>query len=140
MKEITMSIHEFMEIQRGNLTLDDNDWKTLDKFAGEILKNPKLKVAVLTSIAYMNMQLCAYAGTEMDNLRSAKNEIVMVLQICIGIICIVMCLLEIGKSLIGNRSSDISSIIMKYGSALVGVCLIPKIFTWIARICGVQLG
>jgi Sec7-like guanine-nucleotide exchange factor len=138
MKEITMSIHDFMEIQRGNLTLEELDLDTLDKIAGEILKNPKLKTAVITSIAYMNMHMRAYAD-EMEQLRSAKGEVVMVLQVCIVIICIVMCLLEIAKSLIGNRSSDVGSIVMKYLAATVGTCLVPRVFTWIAHLCGINV-
>ncbi|OOM17239.1 hypothetical protein CLSAB_19590 [Clostridium saccharobutylicum] len=139
MKEITMSIHDFMEIQRNNVTYKElKNLNTLDDMVEYILKNPKLKTIVIASIAYMNINLCAYAS-ELDSLRSAKNEIISVLQVCIGIICIVMCILEIGKALIGHRSTDISSIVMKYGSALVGVCLIPKVFTWIAKLCGVQL-
>jgi hypothetical protein len=130
LKEITMTFQEFFS--------NDEELKTLDKICGEILNNKKLKMAVITSIAYTNMQLSVYAS-EMDQLRSAKNEIVLTLQICIGILCIVMCLLEIGKSLIGSRSTEIGSIVMKYGSAVVGVSVVPKVFTWIARLCGVQL-
>lgn len=138
MKEITMSIHDFMEIQRGNLTLEELDLDTLDKIAGEILKNPKLKTAVITSIAYMNMNMRVYAD-EMGELRNAKAEVVMVLQICIVIICIVMCLLNIAKSLIGGRSTDIGEIVMKYLAATVGTCLVPKVFTWIAHLCGINI-
>jgi hypothetical protein len=130
LKEITMTFQEFFS--------NDEELKTLDKICGEILNNKKLKMAVLTSIAYTNMQLSVYAS-EMDQLRNAKNEIVGVLQVCICIICIVMCLLEIGKSLIGGRQSDISSIVMKYGSAVVGVCLVPKVFTWIAKLCQITI-
>lgn len=138
MKEITMSIHDFMEIQRGNITLEELDLDTLDKIAGEILKNPKLKTAVITSIAYANMQIRVYAD-EMDRLRSAKGEVIMVLQICIIIICIVMCLLEIAKSLIGGRGTDIGEIVMRYLAATVGTCLVPKAFTWIAHLCGINI-
>lgn len=138
MKEITMSFKDFFEKER-NLTLDKKELKTLDKIAGEILNNKKLKNMVLTYIAYTNMTINAYASAEIDSLISAKNEIVFVLQIVIGIICIVMCLLNIGKSLIGGRNSDIGEIVMKYAMALGAVCLIPKVFTWIARLCGVNI-
>lgn len=138
-REITMSIHDFMEIQRNkNTTITNKDLKILDDTAGMILNNKKLKMIVLTSIAYTNMTIMAYAEP-LDDLRHAKNEIVLVLQVCIVIVCIVMCLLNIGKSLIGGRSNDIGEIIMRYATATVGACVIPKIFTWIAHLCGVNI-
>jgi hypothetical protein len=138
MKEITMTIPQFLEMERSNFTLTKKEWNIIDDAASYILKDKSLRNIVITSIALTNMHFNVYAS-ELDQLRSAKAEVVGVLQVCIGIICIVMCLLEIGKSLIGNRSSDIGGIIMKYGSAEVGVCIIPKIFTWIAKLCGVGL-
>lgn len=137
MKKMTMSFEEFFEKDK-NLTIDKKDIKTLDKIAGEILNNKKLKMAVLTSIAYTNMTIMAYADG-LDELRNAKNEIILVLQVCIIIICIVMCLLNIAKSLIGGRSNDIGEIVMKYLSATVGTCLVPKIFTWIAHLCKINI-
>ena len=136
MKESTMSFKEFFE---KDLTLDKKDIRTLDKIAGKILNNKKLKMVVLTSIAYANMALKVFASADLDPLIQVKNEIVFKLQICICILCIVMCLLEIGKSLIGGRSSDIGSIVMKYGTAIVAVCTIPGVFTWIARLCHVNI-
>lgn len=137
LKEITMSFQEFFGKDK-KLTLDKKDLKALDKIVGKILNNKKLKMAVITSIAYTNMQIETYADA-LGDLRHAKNEIVIVLQICIGVICIVMCLLEIGKSLIGGRNSDIGSIVMKYALAIIAACTIPRIFIWIGNICGVQL-
>lgn len=147
MKEITMSIHEFMEVQRGNLTYADLDLNTLDNklehIAGEILKNPKLKRAVVAGIAYMNMAIEVYAESGTANaiaqVNHARNEIVGVLQAVALAICIIMCILEIGKALMSNRSADISSIIMKYLAAVIGVCLCPRIFEWIGRLCGVNI-
>jgi hypothetical protein len=141
MKEITMSIHEFMEIQRGNLTLDDLNLNTLDKIAGKILKNKKLKTVVIANMAYMNMSICAYAETTdpFQELRHGKDQVVFVLQFIICIICIVMCLIEIGKALIGNRSNEIGGIVTKYAIAIVAVCLVPLAFTWIAHLCHVDI-
>jgi K+-sensing histidine kinase KdpD len=129
-----------MEVQRGNITYEDLDINTLDRFAGEILKNPKLKIAVVTAMAYMNMTVVALAEETdaLTQLRVAKNEIVHVLQFVICIICIVMCLIEIGKALIGGRGNDIGSIVMKYLTAVVAVCVIPNLFTWIGKLCHVN--
>lgn len=137
MKKMTMSFEEFFEKDK-TLTIDKKDIKILDKIAGEILNNKKLKMAVLASIAYTNMTIMAYADG-LDELRNAKNEIILVLQICIIIICIIMCLLNIAKSLIGGRSNDIGEIVMKYLSATVGTCLVPKAFTWIAHLCKINI-
>lgn len=148
MKEIKMSIHDFMEVQRGNLTYADLDLNTLDKklekISGKILKNPKLKKIVVVGIAYMNMAVKAYAesGATSEAIKQvnyARNEVVGVLQAVALAICIIMCILEIGKALMSNRSSDISSIIMKYLAAVIGICLCPRIFEWIGKLCGVNI-
>jgi hypothetical protein len=147
MKEIKMSIHDFMEVQRGNLTYADLDLDTLDKklekIAGEILKDPKLKRAVVVGIAYISIAVEAHAesGTSqaIAQVNHARNEIVGVLLAVALAICIIMCILEIGKALMSNRSSDISSIIMKYLAAVIGVCLCPRIFEWIGKLCGVNI-
>lgn len=129
MKEITMSFEEFF-------SKDKEAIKTLDKLCGEILKNPKFKVAVITSIASMNMNICAYAD-DFDQLRTGKNQIVIALQISICSLCVLMCLLEIGKSLIGGRNGDVGSIVMKYLAAVCGVGIVPKAFSMIAKMFGV---
>lgn len=146
-REITMTIHEFMEVQRGNLTFEELDINTLDKklehISGKILKNPKLKKAVIVGIAYMNMAVNAYAesGTSqaIAQVNKARNEIVGVLQAVAVAICIIMCILHIGKALMSNRDSEIGSIIMKYLMAVVGICLCPRVFEWIGRLCGVNI-
>lgn len=129
MKEITMTFEEFF-------SKDREDLKTLDKICGEILNNPKLKISVISSIAYMNMQLCVYAD-DFDQLRDGKNQIVTALQISICALCVIMCLLEIGKTLIGNRSNDVGSIVMKYLAIICGVGTVPLAFKMVAKMFGI---
>lgn len=115
---------------------DKEELKTLDKIAGGILNNPKLKIAVVSSIAYMNYSICAYAD-EFDQLRVGKNQIVIALQISICALCVIMCLLEIGKTLIGNRTNDVGSIVMKYLAAICGTGIVPIAFKMVAKMFGI---
>lgn len=119
-------------------TLDKKELKTLDNIAGYILKNKKLKLIVLTNIVYINMACKVYAD-DFEALRVGKNEIVIALQICISSLCVVMCLLEIGKSLIGGRSSDIGNIVMKYLAGVCGVGIVPIAFKMIAKMFKINI-
>ena len=132
MKEITMSINQFMEMERGNLTLKEivqaNDLETI---AGKILKNPKLKCMVVTSIALINMNMVAYADESSQaiaQIQNAENKIVPVILAIIGSICTIACIAEIGKSVMTRKGSDIGQIIMKYLLAFAGSCAVPWMF------------
>ena len=132
MKEITMSINQFMEMERGNLTLKEivqaNDLETI---AGKILKNPKLKCMVVTSIAFINMNMVAYADESSQaiaQIQNAENKIVPVILAIIGSICTIACIAEIGKSVMTRKGSDIGQIIMKYLLAFAGSCAVPWMF------------
>lgn len=133
MKEITMSIHEFMEIQRGNLNLNEiiNN-NNLESIAGEILKNKRLTKIVITITALINMKIIAYANDEttqaIAQIQGAENKIVPVLLAIIGTICTIACIAEIGKSVITKKGSDIGQIIMKYILAFCGSCAVPWAF------------
>ena len=56
-KELTMTIHDFMEVQRGNKTYEDFELKELDKIAGIILNNRKARRMTITLIASINMAM-----------------------------------------------------------------------------------
>jgi hypothetical protein len=131
-KEVTMSIHEFMEINRKNLTLEDlvkNE--NLNLIVGEILKNKKLTRIVVVTTALINISIKAHANETAQaiaQIQSAENQIVPVILAVIGAICTIACIGEIGKSLISKKGSDIGQIIMKYILAFAGSCAVPWIF------------
>lgn len=132
-KEITMTINQFMEIQRGNMSLENllNN-NNLEELAGEILKNKRLTKFVVITTALINMSINVYANDEtakaVAQIQSAENQIVPVILAVIGAICTIACIAEIGKSLISKKGNDIGQIIMKYILAFAGSCAVPWIF------------
>lgn len=125
-KELTMSIHEFMEVQRGNLTYKDirklrqEESKELDRIAGIILNNPKARRMTISLIASINMamieQMC-YAdelGNATQALTSAQNKIVFLMQSALSTIIVISCLFDLGKSILSKGNDDTLSIVLKY--------------------------
>jgi hypothetical protein len=131
-KEITMSIHEFMEMERGNITLkqitQNND---LESIASKIVKNKQLTRFVVVSTAFICMSINAYANetTEaISQIQNAENQIVPVILAIIGSICTICCIAQIGKSLITSKGADVGQIVMRYVLAFAGSCAVPWIF------------
>jgi uncharacterized membrane protein YeaQ/YmgE (transglycosylase-associated protein family) len=127
-----MTINQFMEIERGNLTLDkiiqSND---LDLISGKILKNKKLTKFIVTTTALICMSIEVYAddtAQAVSQIQSAENQIIPVILAVIGAICTIACMAEIGKSLITKKGADIGQVIMKYILAFAGACSVPWIF------------
>lgn len=125
-KELTMSIHEFMEVQRGNLTYKDirklrqEENKELDRITGIILNNPKARRMTISLIASINMamieQMC-YAdelGNATQALTSAQNKIVFLMQSALSTIIVISCLFDLGKSILSKGNDDTLSIVLKY--------------------------
>lgn len=136
-REITMTINQYLEMERGTLTLNEimreND---MESIAGKILANPQLKKFTITLIA--SLSFCAEAFAEEDavstacrKVGAATGNIIKILQFAIGKVCIIACILEIGKSLIAKRREEIPQIGMKYFIAYLIVKLIPWLFNLI---------
>lgn len=137
-KEITMSINQFMEIERGNLSLDDIVQATdLETIAGKILKNTKLKHLTITTIALINMNITAHAdetSQAISQIQQAENKIVPVILAIIGTICTIACIAQIGKSVMTRKGDDIGQIVMRYVLAFAGACSVPWMFRIIRSI------
>lgn len=131
-KEITMTINQFMEMERGNLDLKQIiQNNNLESICGEILKNKQLTNFVVTTTALINMSVVVHADETTQaiaQIQGAENKIVPVILAIIGAICTIACIAEIGKSVITKKGSDIGQIIMKYILAFSGACAVPWAF------------
>jgi hypothetical protein len=137
---LTMSFNEFFEMERGNVTLNeiirDKNVKKYEDIAGKILKNENLRKVCVFSLALSMMCVQAFAEDKsaaeaMGRVGAASSKIITILQFSIGKICIIACILEIGKSLIAKRREEIPQIGMKYLIAYLVVKLIPWLFNLI---------
>nr|DAN05427.1 MAG TPA: Cag pathogenicity island protein [Caudoviricetes sp.] len=145
-KELTMSIHEFMEVQRGNLTYKDirklrqEENKELDRIAGIILNNPKARRMTITLIASINMAMMEQmvfadaAGEAAARFNQAENTVVNILQIAIGCICTVACLFDLAKCIISKDKGDVWGIVLKYVFIYIGAFATPWVFKLIKDI------
>ena len=147
-KSITMSIHQYMEYERGNLTLseiqkDNRKMHELEKCAGIILNNPKLKRMVLFTIASLSTVGTKFAYAAQQNeatsqaiatIHGAEAQIIPILQVGVGALCTIMVIVEVSKALIGRRSADIAQIFIKYIMAYISIAGAPWIFNLIRNI------
>lgn len=136
-KELTMSIHEFMEVQRGNLTYKDirklrkEENKELDRIAGIILNNPKARRMTITLIASINMAMMEQMvfADEIDNataaLANAQNKVVKIMQAGMSTIIVISCLFDLAKCIIGKKDGDALSIVLKYVAYEIAVIAAP---------------
>lgn len=145
-KSVTMSIHQFMEMKRGNITLKDikieNNMKDLETCAGRILKNPKLKKVTVALIAsQMAVSQKVFAATQtaatskaIRTIKGAEAQILPVLQVAVGTLCTIMVVVEISKALIARRNNDIAQIFIKYIMADLAIVAAPWVFNLIREI------
>lgn len=145
-KSVTMSIHQFMEMERGNITLKDikieNNMKDLETCAGRILKNPKLKKVTVALIAsQMAVSQKVFAATQtaatskaIGTIKGAEAQILPVLQVAVGTLCTIMVVVEISKALIARRNNDIAQIFIKYIMADLAIVAAPWVFNLIREI------
>lgn len=139
-KEITMSFNQFFEMERGKLSLDEIvKENNLETIAERILKNDRLRRCTITVIALTNIAIPAFSegnpeAIAVDNIHRATNIILSVVQEGIYSLCILGCIFEIGKAVVGRRTESIPSIIMKYILAFGAIYFLPWIFNLIKLI------
>lgn len=145
-KSVTMSIHQFMEMERGNITLKDiklqNSVNDIETCAGMILKNPRLKKITVTLIAsQMAVSQKVFAATQtaatskaISTIHGAEAQILPVLQVAVGALCTIMVIVEISKALIARRNNDIAQIFIKYIMADLAIVAAPWVFNLIREI------
>lgn len=117
MKEITMSIPQFCQLQRGELTLADirkenNEESLLDK----ILSNNQLKkIAVITIASALHFQEVVFANDGgVAKIDAVGLKFLAVIQTIGYWVCIIMCLVEIIKNLSSGDYKKIGAIVAKY--------------------------
>jgi hypothetical protein len=139
-KELTLSIHEFMEVQRGNVTYKDLENEKIEKMAGIILDNPQAKRITIAFIASINMTMMeqmAFAG-EVENAVSALNaaqcKIVTVMQYAVYSVSVICCIFDLAKSLLSHEKGDTLSIVLKYLFIVIAVKVSPSAFKMVQEL------
>lgn len=123
MKELTMSIPEFMKIQRGELTY--KDLESLDK---EIGSNKVLRSATTLLLALTVDFKTAYAAPNMAAAAKLGGTFLGLVRGFGYWICVVMCIVEIIRNLLQGDTKGIGKIVVKYLIAFASFYFVPYLF------------
>lgn len=137
MKEITMSIPQFLAYERGEKTLKDVKLENgLEPIAQRIINNDRLRRMTVFVIAGLN-----YANTVLANTTDAVGRIDSAGNMFLGIVqsigywlCLIGCIMEILKSVMNGSSKDVGKIMMKYLLIFAALYLMPFAFNLIKDI------
>lgn len=138
-KEITMSIKQFMEVQRGEKTYKDIETENgLESLAGRILNDDRLRKLTVFTIAALNYSSKAFADTSeaVVKINSGGFMILGIIQTLGYWLCIISCIMEILKCVMNGSSKDVGKIILKYLLIFGSLYLMPWLFDLIKEIFG----
>lgn len=113
-----MTISEFLK--RNN-----ND---MDQVAGFILKNSKLKKFFVVGLASLMYAEKCYAATNTNKIDKAGMTILNIVRTFGYWICIIMCIIEIIKSLMQGDTKSVGKIIAKYVIGFGSFFFLPWFF------------
>lgn len=130
-KEITMTIHQFCEMQRGNITLREIEkLNGYESFISVIKKDKYIEKLVVISLACMFMLgKVAHASTEAeDKIGIAGNKFFGIVKVLGYWLCLIGCIAEILKSVATGSSKDIGKIMIKYILIFGAMYIMPWAF------------
>lgn len=134
MKEITMSIPQFLQYQRGGKTIKDIELENgLESIATKIMKDTRLRKMAVFTISSLNYMSVAYAGIEEANAKVNNVGYMLFSSIqTIGYwLCLIGCIMEILKSVMNGSSKDVGKIMLKYLLIFASLYLMPFAFNLI---------
>lgn len=112
-----MSIHQFCEMERGNLTLREIELQNgFESFATIVTKDKYIEKLVVISMACMlGLGKIANAATDVEGkITGAGQKFFSIIRTLGYWLCLIGCIVEILKSVSTGGSKDIGKIIMKY--------------------------
>lgn len=117
MQEITMSIPQFCQLHRGELTLAEiKKENNVESLLQKIMSNEQLnKIAIITTAAALHFQKLVLANTDgLAKIDAIGFKFLTVIQHIGYWVCIIMCLVEIIKNVSSGDYKKIGAIIAKY--------------------------
>ncbi len=131
MKELTMSIPQFLAVQRNELTYEE-----IRQAQREINKNYRLRKCLVVSLA-CNLILEKYGyAADTSRIDVAGYAILSTAQRIGYWACLIMCLIEVIMALIARRNDDIKKICTKYILGFASLYFMPWIFDFIRDFFG----
>lgn len=138
-KNITMSINQFLEVQRGEKTYKDIEIENgLESLATKIINDDRLRRITVFTIAGLNYMSVAAADAS-QAVAKIDNAGTMFLGIVQSIgrwLCLIGCVMEILKCVMNGTSKDVGRIMLKYLLIFASIYLMPFAFDLIKEIFG----
>lgn len=137
MKEITMSIPQFLQYERGEKTLKDIEIENgLESIATKIMKDNRIRKIAVFTIASLNYTNIVLADTT-DAIARIDSAGLMFFGIIQSIgywLCLIGCIMEILKSVMNGSSKEVGKLMMKYILIFAALYLMPFAFNLIREI------
>ena len=137
MKEITMSITQFLQYQRGEKSIKDIELENgLESIAAKIMKDNRIRKIAIFTIASLNYTSTVLADTT-DAIAKINTGGFMILGIVQTIgywLCIIGCIMEILKSVMNGSSKEVGKLMMKYILIFAALYLMPWLFDLIKEV------
>ena len=131
MKNLTMTIPEFLAVQRNELS-----YKEIRQAQKEINKSYRLKRCLVVSLA-CNFMLEKYVyAADTSRIDIAGSTILSTAQEIGYWACLIMCLIEVIMALISRRTDDVKKICTKYILGFASLYFMPWIFDFIRDFFG----
>lgn len=138
-KEITMSINQFMEVQRGEKSFKDIEIENgLESIASKILNDDRLRRMTVFTIAGLNYasEVLADTSQAVAKINVAGYTFLNIVQTLGYWLCLIGCIMEILKSLMNGSSKDVGKLMLKYLLIFAALYLMPFAFDLIREIFG----
>lgn len=136
-KEITMTIPQFLQYQRGEKTIKDIEVENgLENMATKIMNDDRLKKITVFTIASLNCTSTVYADTAqaVSKINNAGNAFLTIFQSVGYWLCLIGCIMEILKSVMNGSSKDVGRIMLKYILIFAALYVMPFAFKLISEI------
>lgn len=131
-KELTMTIPEFMAVQRGELTYKEIE-KNIKK---HILNDYRIRRAAITFIAIQGLLTKIVFAEGLDTVDRAGQTLLSTAQRIGYWACLIMCIIEVIMALLSHRKDSVKGICIKYVMGFASLYFMPWVFDLIKDLFG----
>ena len=130
MKEVRMTIPQFLAYERGEVSLKDiENTNACDTIAKRILNDTRLTKITVFVIASTNFMIKVSAETNaLTRIDNAGNVFLEIIQSIGYWLCIIGCIMEILKGLMNGQGKDAGRIMLRYLLIFSALYLMPWAF------------
>ncbi|MGG7142502.1 hypothetical protein ACQPVP_03450 [Clostridium nigeriense] len=138
MKEITMSIPQFLAYERGELSIKEiKEINKEDSFIGDLMKDKRISKLLIFTTACINISNNVLASTEdaLNKVDIIGTQFLSIIQRVGFWVCVIGCILEILIAVFkkGGGKNEILSLIFKWLIIFASFYFLPATFRFIAE-------